>query len=207
MSQVFPTKSNLIAAKKSLALAKLGYDLMDKKRTVLIREMMALIDRAGDVQSRIDGTYARAYRALQRANISLGGCEEYAHTVPIDDGLSISARSVMGVELPTVTLESGEFTLHYGLGSTNSQLDEACLQFAEVKKLTAELAEAESSVYRLAAAIKKTQKRANALRNILIPKFEGTIRFISAALEEKEREDFGRLKVIKAQNNTRMQDA
>ena len=44
--QVFPTKSNLMATKRSLALATQGYDLMDRKRNILVREMMQLIDRA-----------------------------------------------------------------------------------------------------------------------------------------------------------------
>jgi len=66
-----------------------------------------------------------------------------------------------------------------------------------VKLLTVRLAEIENSIYRLAVAIKKTQKRANALKNIMIPKFEGTVRFITNALEEKEREEFSRQKVIK----------
>ena len=64
-----------------------------------------------------------------------------------------------------------------------------------------ELAEVEGSVYRLAVAIKKTQKRANALNNIMIPKFTATIKFITEALEEKEREEFSRLKVIKSQKD------
>lgn len=66
-------------------------------------------------------------------------------------------------------------------------------------ELTAVLAEVENSVYRLADAIKKTQKRANALKNVMIPKFEATVKFITEALEEKEREEFSRLKVIKSQ--------
>ena len=67
-----------------------------------------------------------------------------------------------------------------------------------VKELTVVLAEVENSVYRLANAIRKAQKRANALKNIVIPEFEGNIKFISDALEEKEREEFSRQKVIKA---------
>ena len=55
----------------------------------------------------------------------------------------------------------------------------------------------ETSIYRLAQAIKKAQKRANALENIVIPGLDETIRFITDALEEKEREEFARLKVIK----------
>ena len=42
----FPTKGNLILAKNSLALAKQGYELMDKKRNILIRELMEQIGRA-----------------------------------------------------------------------------------------------------------------------------------------------------------------
>ena len=76
-------------------------------------------------------------------------------------------------------------------------LDNAYLKFNEVKNLTAQLAEIENSVYRLANAIKKTQKRANALKNIVIPNFTETVKFITEALEEKEREDFSRMKVIK----------
>lgn len=200
--KVFPTKANLMNAKKSLELAKLGYDLMDRKRNILIREMMLLIDKAGEVQQKIDSTYSQAYAALQRANITLGMCEEFSGATPIDDGLKIDYRSVMGVELPTVQLEDSRLDLRYGWSDTNSQLDEAYLRFDEVKKLTARLAEVESSVYKLANAIKKTQKRANALSNIIIPQFQETIKYITEALEEKEREDFSRLKVIKKQKET-----
>lgn len=50
----FPTKGNLIAAKNSLKLATMGYGLMDKKRNILIRELMGLIDEAKGIQSEID---------------------------------------------------------------------------------------------------------------------------------------------------------
>ncbi len=55
----------------------------------------------------------------------------------------------------------------------------------------------ENAAYRLASNIKKTQKRANALQNITIPMYENLVYTISNALEEKEREEFTRLKVIK----------
>lgn len=199
MAQVFPTKSNLISTKKSLDLAKLGYDLLDRKRNILVREMMQLIDRASAIQENINSTYAKAYLALQKANVTLGMCTEFAQAIPVDNSLDIDLRSVMGVELPVVTLEDTKPDMYYGLNATNSSLDEAYLSFLEVKKMTAQLAEIENNVYRLADAIKKTQKRANALNNIMIPQFTATIKYITEALEEKEREDFSRLKVIKNQ--------
>lgn len=191
-----PTKGNLIAIKRSLSLAKMGYDLLDKKRNILIREMMELIDTASKVQNQINDTYSNAYLALQKANITLGIIDDISKDVPIDDGIDIKFRSVMGVEIPIVTLEDNPPKPTYSFMSTNSMLDEAFISFYHVKRLTAVLAEIENSVYRLANAIKKTQRRANALKNIIIPKFDVTVKFITDALEEKDREDFSRMKVI-----------
>lgn len=206
-SQVTATKGNLMSTKKTLALAKMGYELLDKKRNILIREMMTLIDRANEIQSKIDDAYSEAYLALQRANILSGFCSEIAQSVPLEDNLKLSYRSVMGVEIPIVSMQEESVPeLHYGLFNTTSPLDDAYLKFNEVKVFTTELAEVENSVYRLADSIKKTQKRANALKNIMIPKFEAAVKFISDALEEKEREEFSRLKVIKKQKSALAED-
>ncbi len=195
-----PTKGNLIAYKKSLTLARTGYELLDKKRNILVREMMTLIDRASEIQDKIDVTYSKAYLALQRANISMGFIDDIAKSVPEENTLKLSYRSVMGVEIPIVTIDKDqEPEICYGLQMTSPALDEAYACFREVKTLTADLAEVENSVYRLADSIKKTQKRANALKNIMIPRFEEGVKFISEALDEKDREEFSRLKVIKAQ--------
>ena len=199
--QVFPTKGNLINTKKSLDLAKVGFELLDRKRNIIVREMMQLIDRAAV----IDSCYAEAYQALQRANVAHGVCDDIAASVPVENGLELTVRSVMGVEIPMVKLDAEPVSLRYGFMSTSSLVDEAYIKFDRVKKLTAELAEVENSVYRLATAVNKTQKRANALKNIIIPRLTSTVKFITDSLEEKEREDFSRLKVIKAQKNAKQQ--
>lgn len=204
---VFPTKGNLIALKRSLALARLGYDLLDRKRNILIREMMGLIDTASKVQGQINDTYARAYQALQQANITLGIIEDIARSMPIENGVNVSSRSVMGVEIPIVTMEDTPPEPYYNFSSSNSMLDDAYLSFYRVKKLTAVLAEIENSVYRLANAIKKTQRRANALKNIIIPRFEANVKFITEALDEKDREDFSRLKVIRRVKDRKREEA
>ena len=196
--QVFPTKGNLINIKKSLGLAEMGYELMDRKRNILIREIMLLIDDANRIKGVIDSTYSQAYFSLQRANITLGLCESIAKSAPIETGVSVSYRSVMGVEIPTVKLKETSVKLTYGFMDSNSQFDNAYICFSKVKTYTAQLAEIENSIYRLAVAIKKTQKRANALKNIILPRFEEQIKYISNSLEEKEREEFSRLKVIKS---------
>ncbi|MFU0833503.1 MAG: Archaeal/vacuolar-type H+-ATPase subunit D/Vma8 [Oscillospiraceae bacterium] len=201
--QIVPTKGNLLSIKKSLELSRTGFELLDRKRNILIREMMSLIDRANRLQGKIDKAYEEAYAALQRANITLGIVKELSQTVPVENGLNVAFRSIMGVEVPMVSLHAEKTQLPFGLMSTNILLDQAYLKFHEVKKLTAELAEVENSVYRLAYAVKKTQKRANALKNILIPRFEQAVKTITEALEEKDREDFSRMKIIKRQKSNK----
>ena len=188
----FPTKGNLILAKNSLALASQGYELMDKKRNILLRELMGLIDQAKEIQQEIDSTFTAAYGALQRANIDLGinFVEETASSVPVEDSVTIRTRSIMGTEIPLVRHEPTAMKLSYAL-------DEARLQFEKVKNLTIRLSMVENSAYRLAGSIRKTQKRANALKNITIPVYETLVADITNALEEKDREEFTRLKVIK----------
>ena len=91
----------------------------------------------------------------------------------------------MGVEIPKLSIDSDLEPAPFGLYTSNTLLDDAYLKFNEVKVLTVELAEVENSVYRLASAIKKTQKRANALKNIVIPRYTSTVKTITEALEEK----------------------
>lgn len=196
---VFATKGNLIKARRSLKQARLGFDLMDRKHGILVREMVSLTDTARGLRDEIDKTYSEAYRALEYANMTLGVVSTIAQTFPVENSLKLSARSVMGVELPKITADlSLADRPQYSMTLTSSEFDKAYIKFNRVKEITLKLAELENSIYRLAVAIKKTQKRANALRNIIIPRFEEQVKFITNALEEKEREEFSRQKVIKA---------
>lgn len=195
----FPTKGNLILAKNSLALARQGYELMDKKRNILIKELMELIDKAKNIQAEIDTTFTDAYKALQMANVEMGEytVEQISRTIPEDNSIVIKTRSIMGTEIPLVEYDEEEFEPGYSFYGTTLSLDRTCAKFTRVKELTIRLSMVETSAYRLANSIKKTQKRANALQNITIPMYEDLTTTITNALEEKEREEFTRLKVIK----------
>lgn len=195
--QVFPTKGNLMALVKSNQLAKKGFELMDRKRNILIREMMGLLDDVHLLRDELSKTYQLAYMALQEANITLGIVSDIAKSIPIDDEVEITYRSVMGVTIPKVSHVPVPIKIRYGLGSTNTKFDYAYKQFQRVRDLTVKLAEIDTATYRLANAIRKAQKRANALQNVVIPRFEKNIKFITEVLEEKEREAFTRQKVIK----------
>ena len=198
-TNAFPTKGNLILAKNSLALARQGYELMDKKRNILIRELMNLIEEAKNIQTQIDSTFTEAYQALQQANIEAGihYVQQIAQAVPVENGVRIKTRSIMGTEIPLVEHEEEKKVPYYVFYNSSESVDAAREGFLKVKELTLRLSMVENSAYRLAMNIRKTQKRANALKNITIPAYTVLVKDITNALDEKDREEFTRLKVVK----------
>ena len=133
--------------------------------------------------------------------IGITNVQTVSYTVPVEESIRIKTRSIMGVEIPLVEAEPSGQAPTYAYYSTKESLDQARQAFEKVKDLTLNLSMIENSAYRLAAAIKKTQKRANALKNITIPHYTQLSKDIADALEEKEREEFTRLKVIKQRKN------
>jgi len=200
------TKANLINAQSSLDFSRKGYELLDKKRNVLIRNLMEFMERAKNIQQEMREIFKDAYQALTVANISLGINEvnEVAKSIPQTTEFNILGHSVMGVEIPQVKYEKHNIEPYYSFYHTNTALDVTLQKFQQVKYLLYELAEIEDSVYKLAIEIKRTQKRTNALKNIQIPKYENMVKYISEVLEEKEREDFFRLKVLKKKKITKI---
>lgn len=200
MNNMAPTKANLIKSKSMLAFSVNGFDLLDKKRNVLIREMIGYMDRANKIQEEITILFDEAYQALKTSNVTMGASsvEDIALSIPFEPDYNILLKSVMGVEIPTVSFEKEAVEAYYGFFRTNPSLDHAVKDFRQVRFLLYELAEVETSVYKLAMEIKKTQKRANALDKIQIPKYKAIVKNIINVLEEKEREDFFRLKKVKS---------
>lgn len=198
MAQVFPTKGNLLVLKKSLRQSEAGYDLLDKKRNILILEMMQLVEKARDLNVNVDKAYAKAYKNLQRANTRNGMVFRAAQATPIDHTVEIHYHSVMGVDIPVIVASPIRPHPYYGIHSTGSAVDETYLSFLEVRQQTLLLSEVENSIYRLAKAIRSTQRRANSLKNVVIPNYQKNVKYITDYLEEKDREEFSRLKVLKS---------
>ena len=197
IQNIAPTKSNLLRTKDNLNLSRTGYNLIDKKRTVLIKEMMQQIEKAKEIQSDVKELFEKAYSVLQEANITMGVRQDIALSIDKAEHFDITYKSIMGLDVPTVKYEKQVLRPHYSMYMTGEAIDEAIMIFQKIKSLTYRLAETENTVYKLSIEIKKNQKRANALEKMQIPNLEETVKYISESLEEKEREDFYRLKKIK----------
>lgn len=199
MNNNAPTKNNLMKAQKSLRLARLGYDLMDKKRNILLRELVKLTDELNSVQRELCAVMNDASGEMRRANLTLGSLAQMQRLIPAEKSVSVTSYSVMGVTLSHVTCALPQPVPYYGLNTTDSHLDSVYLSYCKALPMIMKLSELENNISRMCTAVEKAQKRTNALKNVVIPDLTSTEKLISDALAEKEREDFFRMKVIKSQ--------
>ncbi len=197
MNNVVPTKGNLIHLKSKQSLAQSGEVLLERKKNILIQEVLSLVAKISEVRTQMKQTYKKAYQALQDANITLGIVGEIAKAIPLDQNLQVTYKSLMGVDLPVILYNRPNIRLSYGLRATNSKFDFAYKTFQEARDLTVELARLESTLYRLANAIRQTKKRHNALKNVILPNLGRDIHWIKERLEAEDQEEFIRLKGIK----------
>lgn len=198
--QVAPTRSNLIRLQHEVEQARAGYELLDHKREVIVRELLQMIDDAERSVHETETRFGIAYEALIEARMRMGA--ERLHWASLAPAAKITTavglRSIMGVAVPLVQWEVSPLPLAYGLSDTSAALDEARARWLDVAERLGHLAETTTTVWSLATELQKTQRRVNALAHVLIPQLEDNIAQITNVLEEQEREAFVRSKRVKS---------
>jgi len=199
---VNPTRMELLKLKDREKLAVKGHGLLKEKRNALIMEFFNILERVKGSRENVEKKLAEAFEDLTAAQISMGdlAVKKAAMSVTESVKVDIDSRSVMGVVVPLIDSETSKRTIverGYGFMDTSAKLDEAAKKFEESIALIFELAEIEKTVILLAAEIESTKRRVNALEHIIIPRMENTVKYIEMRLEEMERENFVRLKMIK----------
>ena len=197
-----PTRMELLKLKDREKLAVKGHSLLKEKRNALIMEFFNILERVKGSREGVEATLQEAYKDLSDAQMVMGdlAVKKSAMSVKESVNVEIESRSVMGVVVPLIESEIGQKNMvqrGYGFLETSVKLDEAASKFEESIKLIIELAEIEKTIMLLAIEIESTKRRVNALEHIIIPKIENTVKYIEMRLEEMERENFVRLKMIK----------
>lgn len=196
---VAPTKSSYLALARQLEFAEEGFDLLEQKRQILIFELMSRLGRARDAERRVAQAITGAFAALREASLEIGSdaVDRAAVGVRLDHRVEIAEQALMGIRIPDVSVAAEPAGVQFGLLGTSANTDLAMRRFARVLELLGELAELENVVLRLARELRKTQRRTNALSKIFIPDYSETLRYIVSSLEERERESFIIMKMVK----------
>ena len=200
--KILPTKTNLIEQKKQLKLAEEGYKLLDQKYEILVMELMNSVYNLRANQDQLNKNFKEAYTSMTKLIIKAGEARtgNLLETIskPMDFKLDISMRSVMGVQLPVVSFQEikhGKTDL--GILNAFPEVDRTIDDFDNVFNYLAKYSEIYITILRLIKEIKKTKRRVNALENMFIPEYKGNIKMIESVLEESEREEFFKRKLVK----------
>jgi len=205
------TRSTLLETQRLLALAREGYDLLDRKREILLAELLAVTPEAEQAREAMAQGFQAAYDALASARMAMGvdrvGWTALAVRTRVD--LKVTDRSTMGAVIPTINCTIAGEDPPYSLSGTSAELDRAMAAFRALAEAVCAAAERETAVLRLSREIRKTQRRVNALGNVVIPQQESIIKQVREALEDTEREGFFRAKTLRRRNveKGRLRDA
>ena len=197
---IHPTRMELLALRKRRDIAQRGRDLLREKLDALMIELFENVRQIAELRERSHALLREAYDLFIEAGMvhGLARLEQFAVGVEDRFELDTKTRNVIGVTLPEVQVKVSPIrTAPYNLLATSAKLDEATMKMTEAVKAMTELSSAEASTRKLAEAIASTKRRVNSLDYVIIPRVLHSIRYIQMHLEEREREDFFRLKRIK----------
>jgi len=197
---IHPTRMELLALRKRRDIAERGRDLLREKLDALMIEFFENVRQISTLRDRSHALLREAYTLFTEAQMVHGLTRLEQFGVGVEDRFDpkMKTRNVIGVSLPQLQIKASPVkTTPYNLLATSAKLDEATMKMAEALKAIAELSSAEAATRKLAEAIASTKRRVNSLDYVIIPRVLQSIRYIQMHLEEREREDFFRLKRIK----------
>lgn len=196
---IAPTRSSLMRLKEELRFATLGYELLDQKRTVLVNELMRLVDGAAEAEDRVEIQMKDAYDRLKSSVLGMGKIRMQAlkGSVHIETAMKIRQRRIMGAAIPIVETDFKDFPPYFSSIGIDPNVTPAVEAFKTALREMGKLAEIKISIARLALQVKKTVRKVNALEKIAIPELKETVDYITAHIEESERQEMILLKNVK----------
>jgi V/A-type H+-transporting ATPase subunit D len=200
---VHPTRMELLALRKRMNIAERGRELLREKLDALMIEFFEFAREISDLRRKAQESLTISYMAYSEAQMIMGysKLEELAYITEEKFDVITKTRSIIGVSIPTVQIEMKPMSDYpYNLIETSVRLDEASMAMIDSIKILAELSGIEAALTKLAQAIASVKRRVNSLEYVIIPRMDNTIHFIRMYLEEREREDFFRLKRIKGRS-------
>jgi V/A-type H+-transporting ATPase subunit D len=207
--KIQPTKLELIRLRRSLVVGQKIHKILDDKREVLLKKLNEYMEEASKANRSLNTSVIKGYDFLYEAYIEMGSMrlEAIAKAAPPSADVTVNVKRIVDVDVPSLALNFKEVPRPYGFGDTSYSLDEAYAFLSSLLPSILKAAEMENVIFRLVSEIEKTQRTINALEFIIIPQYQAQIRFIASTLEERDREEFVRLKSVKRVLERRRQAA
>lgn len=201
MSEVPPTRMNEQIFKGKKKAAESGYKLLKKKADALKVKFRDYAKNIAETKGTMSNDSSSAFFSLTQAEYAAGNFKqkvaEGSMTARVRVGAGVD--NVAGVKLPVFSkYDTGAVADNQSLGLVGGGKKIVAVRekFTHLLTCLIKLASLQTSFVTLDEALKVTNRRVNALENVTIPKIQGVLDYISRELDELEREDFTRLKLV-----------
>jgi V-type H+-transporting ATPase subunit D len=196
-----PSRMSLIAFKGRLKGAQKGHSLLKKKADALVIRYRMIMSELRKAKLSVVSQVKDSHFCVTNATFIAGDI-----SFAVQESLKLPAYktnlhvdNVAGVQIPTMRSHNDDAELGQlvsGLGKGGEQIKEARRAFRETLQALVKIASLQAAWITLDIAIKITNRRVNALEKVVIPKVQGTLDYIGSELDELEREEFFRLKMV-----------
>jgi len=198
---VFPTRMTLQLMNGKLKGAKKGHDLLKKKADALTMRFRAILKEILQNKEAMGKEMRDAHFSLATAKYHAGDFSSAVleSVTEATFRVKIEEDNVAGVILPNFKRYQDNTNLPaelHGLGRGGTQIRDSRATYIKALEALVVLASLQTSFITLDEVIKITNRRVNAIEYVVIPKIENTIAYIKAELDERDREEFYRLKMI-----------
>ena len=202
VSNISITRNELLIRKNQIELTQAGYNLLDKKRLALLQEIMRLQDKVVQMATELEKMTAVSRRYLAKAEALIGdtGVRSAAMGKKHEINIELEDRLIMGVHVPKLKMESARrefYERDISVTGTSPVVDETAEAYEKNVDGIISLADGEIQLARLLNEILRTTRRLKALEHIIIPRLKAEYKYISNALDERERSEHYSLKLAK----------
>mmetsp|Transcript_9004 Transcript_9004/g.18883 ORF Transcript_9004/g.18883 Transcript_9004/m.18883 type:complete len:247 (-) Transcript_9004:117-857(-) len=199
--QVAPTRMAQQIYKGKKKAAEGGHRLLKKKADALKVKFRDYAKSIAETKSGMSTDASSAFFSLTQAEYAAGNFKQKVAEGSMSARIRIGAGvdNVAGVKLPVFTkYDTGAAADNQSLGLVGGGKKIVAVRdkFTILLDKLIRLASLQTSFVTLDEAMKVTNRRVNALENVTIPKIEQILKYIERELDELEREDFTRLKLV-----------
>lgn len=212
LTGIHPTRLELLRLKRRRARAQGIIDILKQDLEALTATLFELLKEIPSLRDQIRGALKEAYSLFIEAEIIMGSRKIEAVSLgaqPIDFNIDIGEkRGVIGISLPTFQLTEGAIqTLgpRFSILDTSAKLDESVSNIKDTLNHIIKLAETKASMREILDVMSLKRRQINRIQYRVLPQLDAAIRYIELILEETERQDAIRVRVLQRKRKERAQ--
>jgi V-type H+-transporting ATPase subunit D len=209
--KVMPSRNTLAIYKGRVKGAEKGHSLLKKKSDALTIKLREVLRQIYDVKMTVGTSMKVAYFSLVEVYNSAGSAIK--NQIQQDQGpksavkVTTATANTAGVIFATYKKANAENTQKKltGISQGGQQISKSNQVFAKTLDALIELATLQTTFVTVDAALKITNRRVNALEYVVIPRLQSTVRYIIDELDEIDREEFFRLKMVQKKKKIKIE--